>query len=356
MSHSHENTLFLNRVIEIQSRLVRADFNVDSFMQMVVEQMQTLTPATGVVVELIEDQEMVYRAATGTVANYVGLRLAAASSISGLCVRSNQVLRSDDTSSDPRVNAAACKKVGASSLVVAPLTYEGKAIGVLKITSIKPNTFSEDDVNTLQLMAGFIASGLAHQMLYDTNQKLLQERTLALNELEKAQELLKHLALYDSLTNLPNRTLLNEKLLSAISKVKRSKGLIAFMFLDVDHFKTINDTYGHDVGDELLQSFAGRLKNTIRLCDTAARLGGDEFVVLLEDINAREDGIEVAKKILEKMRDTFTFKNVNLKVTTSIGVAFYEGENISQIELIKKADGALYTSKQAGRNTFSIAT
>ncbi len=356
MNHSNNTTDYLNQVIEIQSRLGSADFDVESFMQIVVEEMQTLTPATGVVVELIEGNEMVYKAATGSVASHLGLRLDASSSISGLCVRSNKVLRSDDTSKDPRVNAEACQKVGAASLVVAPLVHEGKAVGVLKILSNKTHGFQEKDVKTLQLMAGFIASGLAHQILFESNQKLLHQLAEVMAELQKAQEMLKHMALYDALTDLPNRILLNEKLNSAIAKTKRNKSLMAFMFLDIDHFKKINDTYGHDVGDELLKNFAKRLKNAIRQVDTAARLSGDEFAVLVEDVPSREDVVAIAEKILEKIREKFKLKSQQLDVTTSIGIALHNGENLSATQLIKKADEALYQSKSVGKNRFTLVS
>src|SRR5690348_7250750 len=114
---SHMN---LEQIIHVQSRLTEAEFNLNAFMQLVAEEMQTLTPATGAVVELVDNDEMVYRAATGTVASHVGLRLKIENSISGLCVRNNTILRSDDTEKDPRVNRDACRKVSARSLVVAP--------------------------------------------------------------------------------------------------------------------------------------------------------------------------------------------------------------------------------------------
>ncbi|MBV9575592.1 MAG: GAF domain-containing protein, partial [Gammaproteobacteria bacterium] len=186
----------LNRIIMVQSRLVSSNFNLDAFMDLIVHQMQDLTPATGVVIELVDGKEMVYRAATGTVASHIGMRLAIGNSISGLCVNSHKILSSNDTENDERVNKEACRKVGARSLVVTPLFHQGNAIGVLKILSNIPNAFSETDFQTLQLMAGFIGSALAHQMLYEHNQKLLIERTHTLTELEKAQKRLQHLAEY----------------------------------------------------------------------------------------------------------------------------------------------------------------
>jgi GAF domain-containing protein len=172
---------FLNQIINTQSCLAEADFNLQAFMQLTVDQMQKLTPATGVVVELADGDEMVYRAASGTVANYVGLRLKIENSISGLCIRTNKILRSNDTEIDSRVNIEACRKVEARSLIVAPLIHRGNAIGVLKILSRHANSFSDTDEHILQLMAGFIASGVAHQQFFETNQLLLHEQKLYVN-------------------------------------------------------------------------------------------------------------------------------------------------------------------------------
>lgn len=162
MNQSYNN---LDLILQVQTRLMESDFDLSSFMDLVVEDMLKLTPATGAVIELQENNEMVYRAATGSVKNYVGLHLPFENSISGLCVKSHEVLRSDDTEKDERVNIEACRKVAARSMVVAPLFHNGKTVGVLKIVSDQPQAFSEEDVKTLQLMAGFVASGLSQQIM-----------------------------------------------------------------------------------------------------------------------------------------------------------------------------------------------
>lgn len=352
--HSKENNTHLNQIIKTQAKLAEADFNFDAFMQLVVEQMQSLTPATGVVVELVEGDEMVYRAAIGTVVDYVGFRLKIQNSISGLCVLNNEVLRSDDTEKDSRVNVEACRKVGARSLVVAPLIYEGNPVGVLKILSINANSFLEKDVQTLQLMAGFIAAGVAHQLFYEKNAKLLKERTEALIELHNAKDKLEYLAHHDPLTNLVNRRFFQDKLITAMKKVKKMQSLLALMYLDIDHFKHINDSLGHDTGDELLKTFSSRLKECVYDKNIIARLGGDEFVILLEEVSNANEAILLAKNIIRKINEKIQLNHNNLNITTSIGITFYRGDTIAPDELIKQADDALYLSKKAGRNTFSI--
>lgn len=162
----------LDHIIAIQSRLLQANFDLDEFMDFVVNHLAEITPATGVVIELAEEKDMVYRAATGSIKEFIGLRLPIENSISGLCVLSKEILRADDTELDSRVNKEACQKVGARSLVVAPLFYRGQAVGVLKIISNKAYAFSVTDIQTLQLMCGLVASGIAHQIFIRESKKV----------------------------------------------------------------------------------------------------------------------------------------------------------------------------------------
>ncbi len=169
----------LNEIITAQYMLAKAELDLDAFIALVVERMTILTFASGVVVEMVEGDEMVYRAAEGALAPHVGLRLKMHDSLSGLCVVSHQVLVAQDTETDPRVNREACRKVHARSMVVAPLFHSGKPVGVLKIVGEAPHAFSERDVQTLQLMAGLIGAAIGHQADFEISQRLLAERTEA---------------------------------------------------------------------------------------------------------------------------------------------------------------------------------
>lgn len=603
---SHSDNLA--RIIATQARLAQAELDLEPFLDLMVQQMQALTPASGAVVELVEGEEMVYRAACGSVAPFVGLRLAMGNSLSGLCVRSASVLMSPDTEEDPRVDQEACRRIGVASMVVAPLLLAGKAVGVLKIMAQQANAFSATDVQTLQLMAGLLGSELGHQVDFENNQRLLAERTeevakrmaseavlranmertqriiessheafvcvdqhsvisdwnseasrifgwtrgevigrpltsliiperlrsahhqgmarfletgqgpvinqrvelpalrkdgseliveitistsgsgaqrefsafmrdvterkrteqeVLLNqqllrsvtdaipavvafvdtrevlrycnkpflqtfgkieaqclghtllELLGAQEygfIQPHVqralagqqtsferalkvqdnerylearyvpeldiggevrgfylilwditerwaleqqfrlrALRDSLTGLLNRAALMEALEHALAEHGPGSHGLALLYLDVDHFKEINDSLGHAVGDEVLQVFAARLERHVRASDAVARLGGDEFVILLQHLPAVGHACEVAAKILDAMDEPLHVRQHQLQVSTSIGVAMLDGQTPCAQSLLEKADQALYQAKQAGRSRFCLA-
>ena len=133
---------------------------------------------------------------------------------------------------------------------------------------------------------------------------------------------------------------------------REGEGLMAVMYLDIDRFKPINDTYGHAVGDALLKAFSARLSNTVRASDTVARLGGDEFTIIMDHISKTEDAAVTAAKIVHAMQQPFELDGIMANVSTSIGLTYYRDEDISPAELLKRADLLLYEAKQAGRNTF----
>lgn len=345
----------LTRIVDTQSMLAKANFDVDIYMNLIVHEVQSLTKATGAVVELIEGHELVYKAASGSVSRYLNLRLDRKSSLSGLCVTTKEVLYVNDAHHDSRVNKEACKKVNARSLVVAPLIYSEELIGVLKIVSNKPKAFNEIHVQTLQIMAGFIASSLKQQLLFQAREQLLKENATIIKKLKKTQGRLSYLAHHDPLTGLPNRSLLNDTLKNAMAKIKRNHLLLALMYLDIDHFKYINDTYGHDMGDELLIAFSRRLKKCVRAYDLIVRLGGDEFILLIDDLQSKQDAIKIAKKIIKIAGEAYVFnKNTEIHVTNSVGISFYEGEVLHPHQLIKQADDALYAAKHSGKSTYKI--
>jgi diguanylate cyclase (GGDEF)-like protein/PAS domain S-box-containing protein len=172
----------------------------------------------------------------------------------------------------------------------------------------------------------------------------------------KAVEIqLVRLARFDSLTGLPNRHQLNEQLEQALLRARRNRAPLAVLFLDVDRFKTINDTLGHGIGDEVLQELARRLQRNVRATDLAARLAGDEFVIILEGTRTAEEPKRVADKILAAMAAPFAMSTGPLSVSVSIGVAFVPEPTIAPAEVLHLADTALYEAKASGRNRCRVA-
>ena len=165
------------------------------------------------------------------------------------------------------------------------------------------------------------------------------------------QRLLK-LSQVDALTGLTNRAGFLQKLTESMAANREGGGMMAVMYMDIDRFKPVNDTFGHSVGDALLKIFSARLTHAMRASDTIARLGGDEFTVIMERIHRVEDAAALAAKIVGVMQAPFDLSGTVVSVSASIGLAYYQAEELSPAELLNRADMLLYEAKQAGRNTF----
>jgi diguanylate cyclase (GGDEF)-like protein len=173
-----------------------------------------------------------------------------------------------------------------------------------------------------------------------------------IDDRKKAEATILHMAYHDALTGLPNRLLFNDRMNVSMSAAQRNNKRFAVMMLDLDKFKHINDSMGHSIGDQLLQSVGNRLRGRLRKSDTVARMGGDEFMLLLPEINQREDAEIIAKKIVDSFQRPFILGNNDLKVTTSIGIAVYPDDGADFDTLKKSADIAMYKAKEKGRNNF----
>jgi diguanylate cyclase (GGDEF)-like protein/PAS domain S-box-containing protein len=173
-----------------------------------------------------------------------------------------------------------------------------------------------------------------------------------IDDRKKAEATILRMAYHDTLTDLPNRLLFNDRLNVVMSAAKRNNRKFAVMMLDLDRFKLINDSLGHDIGDLLLQGVGNRLSGRLRKSDTLARMGGDEFMLLLPEINQNKDAEIVARKIIKSFQDPFILKNYELKVTASIGIAVYPDDGEDFDALKKNADIAMYKVKEIGRNNF----
>ena len=173
-----------------------------------------------------------------------------------------------------------------------------------------------------------------------------------ITERKRAENKIAHLAHYDYLTDLPNRALLLDVLNHSIALAARNKIKVAVLFLDLDGFKHINDTLGHDAGDLLLKGVSARLKKSIRNSDTVARVGGDEFIVVLDSIGTDENASHVANKIIAALSEVFDLKGMPSRVGASIGISLFPDDSENPVQLVKQADQAMYLAKQAGKNTY----
>ena len=171
-------------------------------------------------------------------------------------------------------------------------------------------------------------------------------------ERKRAEETIRKLAYYDSLTDLPNRVLFNDRLTLALAHAQRYEQKLAVMLIDLDRFKEVNDSLGHSMGDRLLQAVGHTLTHLLRKEDTVARMGGDEFLLLLPEIVNVEDADTIAQKILKLFRTPCTIEGHELHITASIGISIYPNDGEDADTLMKRADIAMYRAKDLGRNGY----
>jgi diguanylate cyclase (GGDEF)-like protein len=176
----------------------------------------------------------------------------------------------------------------------------------------------------------------------------------SISELTTAKHYLEQLALHDSLTGLDNRLLLMEKLAESLATVHRYNAQSAIIYLDLDGFKPINDTFGHETGDLVLIEVAKRLKSCVREIDTVARLGGDEFVVLLHNLNDTDTVQQIANRIIETTNASINLFGKTVNVGVSMGIAFIPQDGKYPHQLLKNADKAMYLAKQQGKNQYQF--
>lgn len=224
---------------------------------------------------------------------------------------------------------------GLETFIGTPVRVAGSLYGVMSYASAAPRVhpFTESEKDFLRLMAQWV--GLAIERI-------------------QVEEELRHRALHDALTGLPNQRLLEDRLQVAIAQSKRSNRPVGICFLDLDRFKVVNDTLGHRIGDGLLKEVTGRLAGCLREGDTLARLGGDEFVIVLPDLQDSDAACDVAQRLLDSLSQPIFVDRQEMFVTASIGVTTYPVDGSDVETLIKNADRAMYRAKELGRDAYQL--
>lgn len=262
----------------------------------------------------------------------------------GCAIRNNEPIWSNNSTADPRLVPwwQLVQKTGFLSVGALPLRQRGEVVGNLTLYSMEVGAFDDDVRDLLGEMASNLSFALDN-LAWDEERRRNEAR---INEL----------AFYDQLTGLANRPLLTERIRLAVAAALHSNQYNALLFIDLDSFKTINDTLGHDQGDFLLQQVGHRLQALVQPEDTVARFGGDEFVLLLQGISdSRDEAIKkvalTSRKVLSTIRSPIIINGVTCHCTASVGVALFGSRGITPEELLKQADLAMYQAKDAGRNT-----
>ena len=227
-------------------------------------------------------------------------------------------------------------------------TYLKLKLQVPEIPVVVLSGFEDEEMSLKAVHAG--AQDYLIKGQIDSN-LLLRSLRYAI-ERKSAEDTIKQLAYHDSLTGLPSRTLFNDRFTMAIADSKRNDRKTAFIMLDLDQFKEINDNFGHDIGDEVLKVVSNKLTGILRQTDTVCRMGGDEFVLLISDIKAKKIVDVVAKRIVAVMRTPFTLHGVQERITASFGIAIYPDDGVSLETLTKHADMAMYEVKKTGRDNY----
>lgn len=224
-------------------------------------------------------------------------------------------------------------KEGMRSLLILPIIAKNKVIGTLNISSAKPGYFTNEVIEKLDVFTNQIALAL--------------DRVAAYESLQKS-------AFHDYLTGLPNYRLFKICIQEALENAETDNSLVSVMFLDLDRFKAVNDTFGHDTGDLLLKYIAKQITSCLSEDETVSRIGGDEFSIVIPHMSQREEAIHLAKKILKVLENPVIIKGYKIPISASIGISFYPEDGTDADNLIKHADRAMYRVKKQGKNNYAV--
>ncbi|MEK6250632.1 MAG: EAL domain-containing protein [Actinomycetota bacterium] len=248
----------------------------------------------------------------------------------GLALASGQPVTVNDWSGETRFALPSyLQDLGLRCTIAAPIEGESQPLGVIEAHSTEPNALSAQDMHFAQAAANVLAHAIERQV---------------------AGEAIRHGSLHDHVTGLPNRPLFVDRLEHALDAARGRETPLAVFFLDLDHFKVINDSLGHDVGDEVLKAVVPRLRKQLRSLDTVARFGGDEFAILVEEVVDEAEATRIAERICNAFERPFTVDGLEQHLTTSVGISISGPETGEPESLIRDAHAAMYRAKDRGRN------
>lgn len=320
----------LLKIIELQTEIASLGVDLAAVTALVVDRLPLLTNAEGAIVEYAEQFEMVCRGVSGFARPLLGLRVRREGSLSGLCVREGQILRTDDTELDPRVDRGSCRLIGARSMLVAPLNHNNTVIGVLKMVSTRLSAFTDHDQHILEMMTDLIAAVMYNAARTQADELYVRATT-------------------DSLTGVPNRALFFDRLHQRTSSGRRHPIPFGLLSIDMDGLKSINDQFGHRAGDAAIRETALRIRRIPRREDMIARLGGDEFGVIIEHPSGCHTIPSIADRITHQVRMPFDFEGQLVPLSVSVGVACYPEDGTDANALMDAADRSMYAIKNGSR-------
>ncbi len=327
----------LNKINET----IHSTFDYDEIMQRAVHESGAILKADAITISLLQDGSFVVKYGYNIPEEFIGAHISAERfKSSHYAVSGRDIIVFNDAYNDDRLSQEDIRKFGIRSLLAAPLISRGDVLGVINFYSAFPFYFNDDYVDFARKLSASLSLALANARLY--NDRMLIE------------EEMRHMAHHDALTDLPNRRLFIDIIRIESAQARRHRTSMALLFMDLDRFKEINDTLGHEVGDMLLKEVTTRLKATVRESDTVARTGGDEFNIILADITKAEVIGDITRKIIESFRKPFLLAGHELHMTTSIGISVYPDDSEDMDTLFRYADIAMYYAKELGRNNFQF--
>lgn len=267
----------------------------------------------------------------------------------------------DNASEDEKyMNDIYISKNKSKSILCMPVLSKGDIIGILYLeNNLIEGAFSIDRVEILKVVASQLAISLENANLYNNLEELVEERTRELKEeiieRRKIQKQLEEMATHDNLTGLANRKLFQDRLIHSLESAKRNNSNLSVLYIDLDGFKAVNDTLGHDSGDMVLIVVTERFLSCVRSCDMVSRLGGDEFTIIIEGLEDVEDIIIICNRIIDEVKKPIKFGENEVFVTASIGISSFPEDGSEINTLIKKADDAMYYAKKSGKNRYIFA-